>query len=509
MVPNLVDVKCEDLKEIKTHNVMAEQKRDCVQLKVNCEDSTKSTVLVDFSGDSKDTLCYSDEYEDHTTSESCVIELKPNVKCVNHTCAGNLIDHDMPGLDAAKEEIHCDQDESLQVRSQPGRPLRSCKQNSLNYACDSDEISSSEFSADDSDFSDSEIESLTKQELVCQVQGCRRMFDTHRDLNKHHKICRKARPVTKCNDLGKESVGGIMDEEVTAVESDAVTEVDLPKCPKCGRTFPTKNRLHLHFITHTEGFQYACPMENCDETFLNETLLRKHKSRHDTKDLKCPEIGCDKSYAKKVLLQRHLRYHKMRACRSDAVVGGKQWECEICKKAFGAKQLYSQHMLVHSDRRPFVCSKQGCNRAFKCAGDQRRHLMSHSNLRPFVCPVRECGKNFKNAGELKKHGVRHQVEKRFQCEFCGSRHKSRELVRKHRDHHHADITNKIIVKRSVACTYPGCGKTFACQAKLDDHLKRHGSDRPYQCVMDEKCKRTFKVHSDMVHHAKRMHNVKV
>ena len=70
--------------------------------------------------------------------------------------------------------------------------------------------------------------------------------------------------------------------------------------------------------------------------------------------------------------QIHGRVLRMLSCQS-----------EHCHKIFCNWHTFIDHMLTHTDDRPFQCSE--CNQTFKQQGNLRKHLEIHSGVKRFRC----------------------------------------------------------------------------------------------------------------------------
>ena len=65
-----------------------------------------------------------------------------------------------------------------------------------------------------------------------------------------------------------------------------------------------------------------------------------------------------------------------------------------------------------------LCTFKNCGKIFRKWHNFFDHLMIHSNYRPYVCPVQGCGQGFTQKANLNKHLEIHSGNKRFTCELC-------------------------------------------------------------------------------------------
>ena len=50
------------------------------------------------------------------------------------------------------------------------------------------------------------------------------------------------------------------------------------KCNKCGRSFPSKSKLHVHYISHSDMREYPCKI--CGKSYKYKHLHKKHMQLH-------------------------------------------------------------------------------------------------------------------------------------------------------------------------------------------------------------------------------------
>ncbi|KAI8849893.1 hypothetical protein BC829DRAFT_390457 [Chytridium lagenaria] len=78
--------------------------------------------------------------------------------------------------------------------------------------------------------------------------------------------------------------------------------------------------------------------------------------------------------------------------------------CPHCQKPFSRKSHLLSHLVIHTDRRDYVCKQ--CPATFARPHDLQRHLKTaHSEMREFECP--KCGVACKRKDSLGKHLLFH------------------------------------------------------------------------------------------------------
>lgn len=133
--------------------------------------------------------------------------------------------------------------------------------------------------------------------------------------------------------------------------------------------------------------------------------------------------------------------------------------CQVCEKVFNNSISLKQHMIVHSNKKPFQC--KACGKSFKRSSTLSTHMLIHSDTRPFECQF--CGKRFHQKSDMKKHTYIHTGEKPHQCSFCGkSFSQSSNLITHCRKH-----------KGFQPFSCDECGVSFMRKVDLRRHMYTH------------------------------------
>ncbi|CAG2103527.1 unnamed protein product [Medioppia subpectinata] len=135
-------------------------------------------------------------------------------------------------------------------------------------------------------------------------------------------------------------------------------------CDSCDYKTRTKHHLIQHMITHSKDRPYKCHFKGCNKSFKRKFELIRHNILHK-KRFQCKE--CNESFKDNPSLLNHLSLkHKISL-----------FECDLCCYKTKIKHHLIQHMVTHSNERPFGCHIHGCNQTFKRKDMLIRHERLH------------------------------------------------------------------------------------------------------------------------------------
>uniref|UniRef100_A0A8D3A978 Zinc finger and BTB domain-containing protein 41 n=1 Tax=Scophthalmus maximus TaxID=52904 RepID=A0A8D3A978_SCOMX len=276
------------------------------------------------------------------------------------------------------------------------------------------------------------------------------------------------------------------------------------KCPRCDKTFDRAGKYESHTRVHTGEKPFQCDV--CFQRYSTKSNLTVHKKKHASdapfqkKEHKCP--FCNKLHASKKTLAKHVRrFHpdniqEFLAKRKRKSEG---WKCAICLKTFTRRPHLQEHMILHTQDRPFKCSF--CDEYFKSRFARLKHQEKY-HLGPFPCEIcgRQqkkwtcfiCGKSVRERTTLREHMRIHSGEKPHLCSICGQSFRHGSSYRLHLRVHHDD--------KRYECDQ--CGKTFIRHDHLTKHQKIHSGEKAHQC---EECGKCFRRHDHLTVHYKSVH----
>ncbi|XP_007893868.2 zinc finger and BTB domain-containing protein 41 isoform X1 [Callorhinchus milii] len=307
------------------------------------------------------------------------------------------------------------------------------------------------------------------------------------------------------NDIDEEDANGEETDEDDTVDVEEI-EQNIPKelapvilqigskktlqCPKCDKSFDRIGKYECHTRVHTGEKPFECDI--CNQRYSTKSNLTAHRKKHSMqtaiqrKEQKCP--FCNKLHASKKTLAKHVRrfhpdsiqeFFASRKKRSEA------WRCDVCNKSFTRRPHLEEHMILHSQDKPFKCTY--CEEHFKSRFARLKH-QEKFHLGPFPCDI--CGRQFNDTGNLKRHiECTHGGKRKWTCFICGKAVRERTTLKEHLRIHSGE--------KPHLCSI--CGQSFRHGSSYRLHLRVHHDDKRYEC---EDCGKTFIRHDHLTKHRK-------
>ncbi|KAL0966784.1 hypothetical protein UPYG_G00300080 [Umbra pygmaea] len=333
-------------------------------------------------------------------------------------------------------------------------------------------------------------------------------------------VCSQAAEASKHVQVYPEGLAPVYPEGLAPVVIQSSSKKTL-KCPKCDKTFDRLGKYDSHTRVHTGEKPFQCTV--CLQRYSTKSNLTVHKKKHDSdapfpvKAHKCP--FCDKLHASRKTLVKHVRRFHVDHIQEFLAIRKKKsegWNCDICHKSFTRRPHLEEHMILHTQNRPFKCAFCDdyfksrfarlkhqekyhlgpfpcdiCGRQFNDTGNRKRHIeCTHGGKRKWTCFI--CGKSVRERTTLREHLRIHSGEKPYLCSICGQSFRHGSSYRLHLRVHHDD--------KRYECDE--CGKTFIRHDHLTKHQKIHSGEKAHQC---EECGKCFRRHDHLTVHYKSVH----
>ncbi|KAL7730246.1 hypothetical protein ACLKA6_016513 [Drosophila palustris] len=210
--------------------------------------------------------------------------------------------------------------------------------------------------------------------------------------------------------------------------------------------------------------------------------LDSSPKRRKRKKLVCK--WCDKVYHNPTSYQKHLR----KVCRKVERKVDQNAYCELCNKTLSSLSALKLHMEgMHKDFKRFICDH--CGKQLKTITALSEHKLVHTDDRPFVCAV--CSTGFKNKARLRVHSKTHE-KPNYECNICGKKLQTRRTWNMHKVVHSED--------RKFKCDV--CDALFKRSKTLKRHLLTHTGLRPFACNY---CEQAFRCNSNLRIHKLHRH----
>lgn len=364
---------------------------------------------------------------------------------------------------------------------------------------------------------------LDKEVFSCPE--CEKRLCTSDESTPHKETQHAEEEPFSCQKSGKKLQTN--DESVTHTETQAQQKPF--SCYKCGKSFDDDFHLTEHTRTHTRERRCVCHV--CWKKFRHQGTLDIHMKTHQIEDpFTCSD--CGKHFAQESNLDAHKRTHagvqalsqdfdqkddltsgkpllhqehkRKCAVKAPHVVHNKSlrgveqnktptvedlFTCQYCGEYFEYKHSLIVHMRTHTGERPYVCHV--CGISFCQIGELNRHTRIHASNNPFLRRVGLKKRLGANTPVAVKMGAP-TGEKLIACQRSGKSFCPRELAKPVRvisrklsfmclscgmefsTRNDFDIHCRIhAIKNEVICKV--CGKEFASELLLKDHMKSHES----------------------------------
>ena len=165
----------------------------------------------------------------------------------------------------------------------------------------------------------------------------------------------------------------------------------------------TCRQLKKHMMEH-RGLPKNFKCSDCVKVFFSQHDVQHHyNSVHRSKQFQCDE--CPQAFRMKSRLKIHIATHS----------NVRSFACEICGNMFKTKLYFKIHMSGHANISRHKCHI--CNTMFRNPENRRRHVKHvHEGIREYYCD--KCSQQFKQQSHFKRHTMLHTDKRPFSCSKC-------------------------------------------------------------------------------------------
>ncbi|XP_051920959.1 zinc finger protein 574 isoform X1 [Hippocampus zosterae] len=268
-----------------------------------------------------------------------------------------------------------------------------------------------------------------------------------------------------------------------------VHEQGTHECTECGRVFKKESSMQAHLRTHLGVNRYLCV--DCGQGFTTEMTLLVHRKSHTANPFhKCQ--FCNKTFTNMTKYLYHRRTHlSVNACGTPApptagpsstVVNAVPRQASLSTLAIlqRAREKNSQVMAPLTEEEMEQIDQDHADVSKVHSGEVQGEVAQEH---PGAKPAEEVA-----PGSSASAGPSRSDKGLSACHSCPKTFPSQLQLLRHRRSAHGP-------KRSFLCTV--CGKTFAKQIHVRNHIRTHTGERPFQCA---DCGKTFSSLANLSRH---------
>ncbi|XP_037776931.1 zinc finger protein 99-like [Penaeus monodon] len=145
----------------------------------------------------------------------------------------------------------------------------------------------------------------------CPAEGCSRSYTRQQHLKRHLEtthVGESGEEKIKCDDCDK-----MFSNKYSLRKHHYRYHVRTPfTCSECGQTFKKQQHLKTHTFVHTGIKPYKCEFPGCDVRCENPSRLKRHSFIHEKSRYACPIENCGNTFDLYHNLQMHLSISHMK-----------------------------------------------------------------------------------------------------------------------------------------------------------------------------------------------------
>ncbi|CRK94965.1 CLUMA_CG008453, isoform A [Clunio marinus] len=257
------------------------------------------------------------------------------------------------------------------------------------------------------------------------------------------------------------------------------------KCKFCPREFKYFSGCRYHVrAAHTGERPYRCPVEGCNQVFIDFPNSSKHiKTSHGLKDVKPIRI---KKLDPDILEQLTARRRSTRIRKSVVPLDNSKNTQKIRSKKKTRIIKSKKNVLILNGDKPYkVCPH--CGKAFKLQAQLRIHKRRIHGFQKTSVTCEICGNSVRN---YKTHMMIHTGENPFKCKFC-----PREF--KHSSGYEYHVRAEHTGERPYRCPVKGCNRVFIDSRNSSKHIKASHGLKDVKPIRIENPKKKYKSHKEI------------
>ena len=271
------------------------------------------------------------------------------------------------------------------------------------------------------------------------------------------------------------------DDVVSNEHDTAVTKVKRKKqavdkcvCEVCGWICSKSESLEAHLHTHTGEMSMehnvSVPVDTTADTHTCElcgmVFSANEEFRKHVVEVHKKSVDDQSTFVVPLTNTTLKKIHNVQQKEDKLYAGDRLALCYICgwvsKNCKRRPSLIKHMSSKHSTEKPFKCGR--CSLTFKSKTNLQRHEIMHASVRRFLCQY--CAESFQQKASLMCHMCKHHADKlhsdpnsrQVSCRFCSEKFYRYSEVQSHIRAQH----------QSAFCER--CGKIFACNDKLRNHV---------------------------------------